>query len=177
MMANIAILDNMEYWPKPLHPSLEFLYQDRQKKTKTYHWSFRPWWVWACWRTIPLWRLSRRNHGRTRRRVDRVQRRIDWVEALQVSREIMFREKCTNRRYVKGPNGDLKCTRTLTAAGGGPVHCPGPASPPGGGWIPGFYMDAQTRTGIKTPSVVNNLQCQQYIPCLGCSPDDRPAKR
>lgn len=34
MTANIAILDNMEYWPKPLHLSLEFLYQDRQKKQK-----------------------------------------------------------------------------------------------------------------------------------------------
>lgn len=70
-----------------------------------------------------------------------------------------------------------KCTRTLTAAGGGPVHCPGPATPPGGGWTPGFYMDAQTRTRIKTPSFINNLQRQQCVPCLGCSPDDRPAKR
>lgn len=142
MTANIAILDHMEYWPKTLHPYLEFLYQDRQKN-----------------QNIPLelqalvgmglladhstveagqeepWRGQA--EGRPGSREDK----LDWSPA----RNNTFWEvhKSTFRKVAK-------CTRTQTAAGGGPVHCPGPATPPGGGWTPGLYMDTQTRTHMKT---------------------------
>lgn len=105
-----GIYSNVKY----CGPSLEFLFQGRQKDKQTqkpYHRSLMSWWVRACWRTVPLWRLSRGNHSRTRRWVDRVHRRIDWIKALQESREIIVCQMCTKRHVESGKVHNTDCSR------------------------------------------------------------------
>lgn len=87
----------------------------KTNRQKSYHRSLRSWWVCACWRTIPLWRLSRGNHSRTRRWIDRVHDRIDCIKALQVSRELKVCEKCTKQLAQSGKvhnNNDRSRWRT-----------------------------------------------------------------